>query len=975
MPTIITSALRESIVLHRNQNPSKLLHLTDNMAVSSPSRLAAEIGSIMPETYQDENVVRAQLLLGDTNDQCSHEYLKMVLYKFSNNFLGRNQGTWDELNQICQMIEDSGITKMPLQLEQIKDVTTMATIETLFQLTIQQSSYYHSDEDLVQSATWRVIDWLLASGQNPNVPISVYVYVDGRQMTPLQVACSSKGCISSLVLRLMEAGADPNLRYGEFRTPLGLLISEYDEWNIDGTGLHLIQRLLLGGASMDQPPDGPVLIKAISKEAPDWKLIGTLIENGANVLQQVQNLDKWWLFGTYSVLLHAAKLPEKTTATEVFLYLLWHAQFLEPTTPLTGFITRNDVLFAALWGCNSILNELHTFGIDPTLPGNEGYSALHVAAYSGQLETCKWLLEHGAQVDGHPHLENLPSPLFLAASAGQYDIVELLHQHGADIHFSISAHFMDPLGDSTDSVDECVVSTLAATFLQRGYWTSEWLSFETVANPFYDSLEVVRYLLDAGADPNWIGPNGVTALQVALRPVSQDRRPDNVALAASLLNAGSNLVGGEAQNAVLLGDSDLLESILHNDPCGLRQPEALASILEAAFCSGTLRIVEIVLQKNPGVYDPGALCASILFARAYPQTMFVQQMLRNRHSSDLAMPLEGLAISLAAWYDMRETLDLLLKTFPTPISAVLPGALCCRDPFAGFEKYPNSMRRHVDGYLRLDRASGRPFWYDPTTIGSPLALALWSEQSLSRLLDHGYRPDRLTMSLAAVSDNVRTIEKLLSYPRLDPDFDNTHTDGPLSVLVAKGNITSVQLFLDKGGEVDENNRPVPVGRSPLQRAVENGNLALVDLLIHAGANVNTPAADYRGATALQLAAITGRLGTAKALISLGADINAPGARQGGRTALEGAAEHGRIDMIQYLLVEGVQTTGKGHMQYFRAIRFAQVQGHNAAAHLLKGFREWTLKDRRLWMLVEPMSPRECEELSEGELEEWSSSLE
>ncbi|KAK2750751.1 hypothetical protein CKAH01_17921 [Colletotrichum kahawae] len=231
------------------------------------------------------------------------------------------------------------------------------------------------------------------------------------------------------------------------------------------------------------------------------------------------------------------------------------------------------------------------------------------------------------------------------------------------------------------------------------------------------------------------------------------------------------------------------------------------------------------------------------------------------------------------------------------------------------------------------------------------------------------------MSLAAASGDVSTFRKLLSYPVLDSDFDNARAYGPLSILVAKEDISSVQLFLDKGGEVDEDNHLVHAGRSPLQAAVENGNLALVDLLIHAGANVNTPAADTYGATALQFAAIAGRLGTAKALIGLGADLNAPGAKKGGRTALEGAAEHGRIDMIQYLLIEGAQTTGHGLLQYFRAIKFAQVEGHNAAANLLKGFREWTPKDRELWMLMEPMSKRECEDLSEGEFEEWSSSLE
>ncbi|EWY79857.1 hypothetical protein FOYG_17033 [Fusarium oxysporum NRRL 32931] len=137
-------------------------------------------------------------------------------------------------------------------------------------------------------------------------------------------------------------------------------------------------------------------------------------------------------------------------------------------------------------------------------------------------------------------------------------------------------------------------------------------------------------------------------------------------------------------------------------------------------------------------------------------------------------------------------------------------------------------------------------------------------------------------------------------------------------------------------------------------AVQVGNLDIIDLLLQAGAHLNSPPSFFGGATALQIAAIKGNLGLAKQLLDLGARINARGARQCGRTALEGAAEHGRLDMLQLLLHSGTLTTGAGQLQFVRAVHFAEQSGHDAAADLLRQSRQWTDEDADLY---EKRSPR------------------
>lgn len=131
------------------------------------------------------------------------------------------------------------------------------------------------------------------------------------------------------------------------------------------------------------------------------------------------------------------------------------------------------------------------------------------------------------------------------------------------------------------------------------------------------------------------------------------------------------------------------------------------------------------------------------------------------------------------------------------------------------------------------------------------------------------------------------------------------------------------------------------GMTPLQQAAKQGNMELVDLFLKAGANVNQEPASHSGATALQLAAIQGYIGIARKLLDAGASVQAPGAERYGRTALEGAAEHGRLDMLQLLLNEGMLIEGNDRIEYIRAIKLAQQNGHHAAAKFLKSFSDWT----------------------------------
>ncbi|KAK5996208.1 putative ankyrin repeat protein [Cladobotryum mycophilum] len=191
-----------------------------------------------------------------------------------------------------------------------------------------------------------------------------------------------------------------------------------------------------------------------------------------------------------------------------------------------------------------------------------------------------------------------------------------------------------------------------------------------------------------------------------------------------------------------------------------------------------------------------------------------------------------------------------------------------------------------------------------------------------------------------------------------------HRSTALQYAVKEENLEIIKILLQAGANV---NAVVDKydGKTILRSAVEKENLEIIkillqagadvnaplEILLQAGADVNAPAAKYEGATALQYAAINGCLGIARRLLELGADVNAPAGKRDGRTALEGAAEYGRIDTLHFLLSRGAEVHDHGRSQFIRAVKFAETNGQNAAAFLLKQHGGWTDSDSDLQALI------------------------
>ncbi|CAM1505162.1 Fc.00g107990.m01.CDS01 [Cosmosporella sp. VM-42] len=399
-------------------------------------------------------------------------------------------------------------------------------------------------------------------------------------------------------------------------------------------------------------------------------------------------------------------------------------------------------------------------------------------------------------------------------------------------------------------------------------------------------------------------------------------------MAKLLLGKGAILCGGEAILGIAAGVWELVVLLSSHDRNPMETDRSGMTALEAAILSGDPDGIRFMLEKYPTIYDARALRAALRTGRKEVANL----LLTNRPAHAQVNVLEATAVALAARSEDMGLLRMLLAYIPCSDIALLP--------------------------LRVDRAGEvyeteeRDFWLnDGCVTESPVAAAAMDSNidALCELLKHGYQSDRLTWVIPATKNGLSTMRILVDHnQRLSDQHRVLRIQNTLIVSIRQHNEEALLLLLKAGADVNEHDLRLGHSRSPLQLAVELGNLNIIDCLLKGGADVNLPPTFYGGGTALQLAAIKGHLGIAKHLLDLGAQVNAPGAHEHGRTALEGAAEHGRLDMLGLLLYYGALTTGIGRLQYLRSVKLAAREGHYVVELLLRGLRDWSEEDCRLF---------------------------
>lgn len=155
----------------------------------------------------------------------------------------------------------------------------------------------------------------------------------------------------------------------------------------------------------------------------------------------------------------------------------------------TNTATRygTPLYLAAVAGRNDVVQTLLRFGADPNVKCPGGNPPLFDAASLGLAAIAVLLLESGASVNATSH--DGVTALMAAVANGQRDVVHVLLNHGAD-----------PNLRAKDGTTALRLTRRRVRYLPRLRHRS-WRTAVGRLMPLDESSEMVRLLLEAGADP------------------------------------------------------------------------------------------------------------------------------------------------------------------------------------------------------------------------------------------------------------------------------------------------------------------------------------------------------------------------------------------------------------------------------------------------------------------------------------------
>ena len=520
-----------------------------------------------------------------------------------------------------------------------------------------------------------------------------------------------------------------------------------------------------------------------------------------------------------------------------------------------------------------------------------GDTPLQMAAALDEAKLVQMLRRHGADVNAPAADNGGMTALQAAARANSYELVLKLLVYGSKINAAAG-----PSGGRTalQAAAESGNVDLAEFLIEAGANVNADASPERGRTSLqaaveHGYVEMVLMLLNEGADVNGSAATiagGLTALQAALWPFDEDdEEPDvwrnkqaqNVILEA-LFDAGADL---NAPSSPQGGMPTIVGAVLSERPDLVRwclprgsDPNISAggtTALGAAVVQGLDDLVTLLVEAGA---DVNAHC-EMYFPRisAYECTLWT-------------------ALHAAARTGRIEIPNLLLQAgaeinmpLPHPSSStVLQSAIAGKSVKMVQFLLNNGANPH--GYRPESRMGMRRYFNSFVHMEILDALAV-AGGDFNRIVE-----------VYELDFPKKVIQKLLDSGALI-HWTRAQKGHLLQVAIKCGYTDLIQDLLDAGADV---NTPAAYnkGRTALQRAAQEGCTYIVTLLLSYGADVNAPAGYNRGITALQGAALNGNLKIVLSLLQSGAEINGPPAVEKGRTALQAAAEHGRLDIVSLL---------------------------------------------------------------------------
>ncbi len=514
---------------------------------------------------------------------------------------------------------------------------------------------------------------------------------------------------------------------------------------------------------------------------------------------------------------------------------------------------------------------------------------LHAAAMNGQTEMIIELIEHGADPEAIDRFRL--TPMVYAARYGHLDAVRMLLKAGVDPD-GPSREKRDKSGRRQSSLEPIrkaiqrghleVIKTLVeagAKLDSTRYGCSTVLH---AANS--GKMEIMKYLLELGADPNTRGfSGGHSPLSLAIEwkdldmvklllehgadPNGEDRRDrvpdgydrrllnlaiglDQTAIVKEMIRHGAeigpNRSGGKGplHRAIEKGNRDIVKLLLDNGYPVTVDQRTRSGPLEVAAQKGDVEIIRLLLKKGASPHSERVLSRALTGGNIEAMEFLIE------NGAAAEGPQGGRALLDASRAGARHMVEFLLSKGADPNYPGHKGAKPLH--YAAQKGRLDIIRMLLEKGARADAkdSHGRTPVQLATEAGHYDAVVLMlREGSGSGLLS-------LISALPLCLFPAEALENLVlmdGYARVYAHFRTEEGATPLHTAVRAGEIDKVDLLLRHDADVDAVNSSQ---RTPLHYAVESNRIDLVRLLVEGGADLDVQ--NSKGQAPLTMAVAAGR---------------------------------------------------------------------------------------------------------------------
>ncbi len=605
---------------------------------------------------------------------------------------------------------------------------------------------------------------------------------------------------------------------------------------------------------------------------------------------------------------------------------------------------QTGLLHAARQGRTEVVRILLIHGADINAKDRHGYTALMNACNSGRTEIVKLLLDRGADPNARDKAGR--TALMAAAMQGRVEAVKMLLARGADL----AAKDKFGMTAVSSASDPKVRDLLAQRSAEAAGDTIEQKNKALIRAAMKGQWELVKRLLEKGADINAKGKGGVTALMRACRSAP-------LHVVTLLLDRGT-----DPNAASATGWTPLMESLRWNQPLKMKlllkhgadpkasRKDGLTVLMVASRWNGP-STVKLILDKGANINARTKQGWTALMFASAGGKLWNAKLLVARGADLNAVDKQGrTALSLAQSKHHTEVAT-LLKEFRAAVGKPYGRSASARKTRTGkLSKEARDRNRkfleaadanRVKDVERLLNEGADINAQDPDFGMTALMRACWNgyremvQLLLHRGADIGIRDKdgRTAMKFAEQSTDKEMVALLKAPRSLDRGAESSlglksaapKTDPALEARRSRV-LEEVERHLKQRSVVDGQDR---YGNTALMRAAGRGRLEEVKLLIEEGADVNIK--NTRGGTALLAAAGNGRTEVSRLLLAKGADVNAANNR--GWTALIFAASNSQVGIVRLLLDKGADINAKDK-QGQTALMRASANGHQEIVKLL-----------------------------------------